>query len=208
MTSDMKTMNDVISNRLRQVNVALPGRIASYDPATRKADVLPLITEKYADGTRLTLRAITNVPVVLPATKGARVTLPVSAGDTVLIVFSQRSLDLWLSEGGVTDAGDIRMHSMSDAVAIPGLFSFNNAPSKGVELELTKSSATLKDAASVPGQFKASGGKIAAGTSAVELLDEVTKALDDIVLGLAAAGYTATDTIAASTAIKSIKGSL
>jgi hypothetical protein len=49
---------------------------------------------------------------------------------------------------------------------------------------------------------------VALGTSVVELLDEVTKALDDIVTGLNLIPYPAVATIAASTAIKTIKGSI
>jgi len=199
MTDEMQTMNDVISNRLRQVNVSLPGRIESYDADTRKADVLPLINEKYADGTVLRLPIITNVPVVMPATNAARITLPIAAGDGVLIVFSQRSLDLWLSEGGITDAGDIRMHSMSDAVAIPGLFSFKDAPSSGTEIELTQTDAVVR------------ANKVALGTPAVELLDEITKALDATASSNCVDGAPLTlaaQIQAASTAIKTIKGSI
>jgi hypothetical protein len=134
---DLQDLQDLISDRLRQVNVALPGRVESYDSATRKASVLPLIDETYGDGTVVRFKPITNVPVVMPATASARITMPISVGDIVLIVFSQRSLDLWLSEGGITKAGDVRMHAMSDAIAIPGLFPFNGVPSSGVNLELT-----------------------------------------------------------------------
>jgi hypothetical protein len=130
-------MRDVIMDLLRQTNTALPGRVEKYDEALKKADVLPVIDETFADGTVLTLPVLTSVPVIMPATAAARITLPIVPGDFVLLVFAQRSLDLWLSEGGKTKAGDTRMHAMSDAMAIPGIFPFNGVPSSGVNLELT-----------------------------------------------------------------------
>lgn len=138
-SDDLQDVQNVITDRLRQMNIALPGEVQKYDAALRKADVLPTIKETFADGTELTLPVITSVPVIMPATSGTRITLPIAAGDTVLLIFSQRSLDLWLSQGGQTRAGDTRMHAMSDAMAIPGLFPFNGVPTSGVNLELTDS---------------------------------------------------------------------
>jgi hypothetical protein len=137
--TELETIREAIDDKLRRLNTAIPGRIESYNAARREADVLPLIREKYADGTVLELKPIKHVPVLMPSVGGVRFTLPVAAGDTVLILFAQRSLDRWLSDGGVVDAGDIRMHSMSDAIAIPGLFAFGSVPDSGVELELTTS---------------------------------------------------------------------
>jgi len=200
MLDEQTLLREVMNDRLRQVNVALPGRIERYVASTRQADVLPLITEKYADGEVVTLPVLTNVPVVMPATQAGRLTLPVAPGDTVLVVFSQRSLDNWLSEGGKVNAGDIRMHSMSDAMAIPGLFSFKDAPSGGTEIEMT-----------LAGDIKLKASQIAIGTQLVELLDQVTKALDATATSLCVNGAPLTNAAAiqaASTAIKTIKGSI
>ena len=49
-----------------------------------------------------------------------------NAGDQVLLVFSERSLDVWLSAGGIVDPNDTRKHHISDAIAIPGCYPFNN----------------------------------------------------------------------------------
>jgi hypothetical protein len=211
MPGSDEQLREFMDDRMRRVNVAIPGRVERYSSAQHQADVFPLITEKYADGEVLDLPVITNVPVVMPATQGARITLPIAAGDTVLLIFSQRSLDNWLSEGGKVNAGDTRMHSMSDGIAIPGLFSFKDVPTSGPELELTSSQIAMKDAATSPGQVKVSGGKVAIGTKLVELLDEVTKALDATATSTCVNGAPLTLAVqiqAASTAIKTIKGSI
>jgi len=199
LIEDLGTLQDVISDRLRQVNTSLPGRIEKYNASTRLAEVKPLIREKYADGTVLSLAPITNVPVIMPSTADAGLALPVAAGDTVLLLFCQRSIDRWAVVGGEVNAEDVRMHAMSDAVAVAGLFDFTVTHTDGAGLVLYNGAAKIR---------VTSDGKVAIGTAVVELLDEITKALDDIVTGLAAIPYTATATAAASAAIKTIKGSI
>lgn len=191
---------DVVDGKLQVMNTALPGEVVSYDSATGKAEVRALVKLKYGDGTILTPPVISNVPIVLPRTATASLTLPIAKGDEVLIIFSQWSIDRWASEGGLVESGDARHHSMSDAFAIPGAFSFKTGTTG-------ESGTVLKDGNV---KVKLAGDKVAIGTSIVELLDQVTKALDDIVTGLAftVPPYVATATIAASTAIKSIKGSI
>lgn len=52
--------------------------------------------------------------------------LPVAVGDTGLLIFSDRSLDVWLATGGIVDPGDDRRHALSDAVFVPGLRPFSS----------------------------------------------------------------------------------
>lgn len=188
----------IIDDRLRRVNTALPGEVQAYDATTREAEVKPLVKEKYADDRTLDLPVIPHVPVVMPASASAGLSLPIGVGDIVLLLFAQRSLDNWAQLGGTVEAGDIRMHSLSDAIAVAGLFDFTITHDDGDGLLLYNGLVKIR----------LDGGKVAIGTSAVELLDEVTKALDDIVTGLLTIPYTPTITQAASAAIKTIKGTI
>jgi hypothetical protein len=188
-----------VEDMLRRVNTSLPGRIESYNATTGKAEVQPLLREVYADGEELTLPRIANVPVVFPRTATASITLPLAKGDGVLLLFCQRSLDTWLSTGGIAKPDDVRMHSLTDAIAIPGLLPFNIGGTGFTDLVIRRGDA----------QFKiATGGKIALGTSAAELLDEITKAFDEIATLSTTWGSPTTQVQASSTAIKSIKGSI
>lgn len=114
------------------MRVALPGRIESYDAATQKANVQPLIMESHVDdvGDRVSELppVVTDVPIMFPGSGSYRTTWPVAVGDTVLLVFSSSSLDRWLVRGGEVDPEDDRHHNISDAVAIPGLFDFAHVP--------------------------------------------------------------------------------
>lgn len=113
---------------LRQVRVALPGRVESYDAKTCQADVQPLIMEAQPqpDGSLKTalLPVVPHVPVLFVGGGGSRLTFPVKAGDTCMLVFSSSSLDRWLALGGEVDPQDDRHHHLTDAIAIVGLDDF------------------------------------------------------------------------------------
>lgn len=120
------------SRLMRLLRVADVAEVLTYDAATQRATVQPWVHEgRYdEDGTRQTSRptAITNVPVTFPGTAdGFRSTVPLAKGDTVLLIYVNRSLDQWLQRGGAVDPLDDRQHRPDDAVAIPCVRAFPHA---------------------------------------------------------------------------------
>jgi len=114
---------------LEDAHVAIPAKVTRVDLAKGQLDVQPLVKDlrELEDGglEAVSVPVITNVPIIWPGAGGFRLTFPIAAGDTVLLVFSDRSLDVWLARGGEVDPGDPRRHALSDAVAIPGLRPFS-----------------------------------------------------------------------------------
>lgn len=109
-----------------ELHTAMPGKVLSYDAAAQTADVQPVLRRpmRDVDGERVVedLPVIPNVPVMFPRTAGAFISLPVAAGDYVLLVLCEGSIDAWRATGEVSDPGDERRHNLSHAVAIPGVF--------------------------------------------------------------------------------------
>lgn len=122
LTEAMQAVYDRVMSDLR---VCLPARIDSYDPVLRKATVTPLLKRSYLDGQSQDMPAITGVPVIMPCTARAGLDLPVATGDGCLLVFSDRSIDRWLYQGGSVEPDDRRKHDISDAIAIIGLKPFS-----------------------------------------------------------------------------------
>lgn len=157
-------VNQAIENRLSTVHTALPGEICCYDASTQLANVKPLIMRRYPDGTVEDLPIVNNVPVIFPAGGGGVLSFPVKQGDTVLLIFCEKSLDVWLSKGGNVDPLDRRKFDLSDGFAIPGLFSSNNAGLADSNNVVLQSSGGAKLNLNADG-------KLALGNTAAELLD-------------------------------------
>ncbi len=111
----------------QDLHTALPGKVVSYDPETQTADVEPLLRRSLfsGDGDRTAedLPILPAVPVVWPRGGGYYVHMPLGAGDTVLLVFTEMAHAAALEQDGVADAGDEGRHTLAGAVAIPMLAS-------------------------------------------------------------------------------------
>lgn len=111
-----------IDANLANVNVCLPGRIEKYDSDTQYADVQPLLNRILESGQTFPWPVIPNIPVKHPRSNGgdAYVHMPLVKGDDVLIIVSQRSLDIWKLQGGMTEQTDRRRFNITDAYALIG----------------------------------------------------------------------------------------
>ena len=175
----MADFSDIISSAIKSVisgmHTCLPGRIESYDYTTQKANVLPLLRDVYSDGEEIDMPVIIDVPVIFPAIGSVGLTFPVNPGDGVLLVFAERSIDKWLSLGGVVTPDDPRRFDLSDAVAIVGLNPFTEASQADNNDDVT----LMNDSAKLKLQ---SGGKVALGNSTNELLAIIEELIDELII--------------------------
>jgi hypothetical protein len=128
-----EVIKTALDARLADVHVSLPARVQRYDPSKQLIDAKPLIMGRYLDENEqeqtVSWPVITNVPVAFPGAGGLAITFPVAVGDTVWLLFSERSLDTWLTLGGEVAEVDFRDHSINDAICILGARPFS-APLK------------------------------------------------------------------------------
>ena len=126
-------------------HTALPGVIESYDSTTRKAKVTPQLKRKYLDGSELIYQPIEDVPVMFFGAGSSGFRLPENelVGQTCLLIFCERSLDFWKSQGELTVPGNTRKYSISDGVALVGLNSFNNTDDGGDDLTVFRGNSKI-----------------------------------------------------------------
>jgi len=134
----IEVIQNALSRAFEDVHTCMPGRIESYSFKEQKATVKPLIKKIYLDDTVLDMPVLGNVPIIFPRTTIAGITFPINKGDKCLLVFSERSLERWYLTGNNTEPGDRRRYDLSDAIAIPGLFSFaeTNIQTNNNDLEI------------------------------------------------------------------------
>lgn len=114
--------------------------------ALQMLDVQPVVNKRFKNDTVEQHPAILSVPVVFPSSSTSALTFPISIGDTVLCVFSQRGLDTFKNSGAdsrfVTPT-DFRKFDKRDAIAIPGLFPFSESVNSASNRSLPHSTDDL-----------------------------------------------------------------
>lgn len=117
-----------IDTATRNLAVALPGTVISYDEGSQTAIIQPGVNRAVPslDDAEVDefeeLPAIEGVPVCWLIGRGIRVNASLEPGDPVLIIAMDRDPSGWLGMGGeISDPDDTRTHHWSHAVAIPGL---------------------------------------------------------------------------------------
>lgn len=139
-------LKEFVDRSFMRLNTNIPGIIKSFDPDTQTASVLPAIQMKTNIDDEegfLSYPLLINVPVCffMVSTNGFGITLPVTEGDSCLLVFSQRAIDHWHESGGEQPpekAASSRHHDLTDAIAILGNVPlpdvFSNVEINGMEL--------------------------------------------------------------------------
>lgn len=114
-----------------KMHTAIPGIVSKYDSTKPSVEVQPVVKKVYYNNQEVSFPVIVSVPVVFPRTNRFHLSFPIEQGDMVLIVFSERSIEEFLQTNKESTPTNTRKFSLTDAIAIPGLFGFN----KGSRIE-------------------------------------------------------------------------
>lgn len=134
-----------------QIFTGLPAIVTDNSEYESKniISVRPTIDMQHSDGQVSECPEIFNVPVINPSAGGGLLSFPIQIGDTVWIEFSMRNIEEWLEgDGGSVTEPTQRMHDMSDAVAIVGLYTKNShlqPDKKDVVLKFKDNKLVLKE---------------------------------------------------------------
>lgn len=142
-----QVLKDAIEARLVNLHVSMPARVVSYNASKQTAEVQPEIKRIFRTNESAEIPVIVNVPVAWPRANKAYIHMPLKAGDQVMLVFSERSLDEWKQNGGSVRPKELRKHDLTDAWAVPGGYPFSNtvnANDKDLTIVHDKSIFTLK----------------------------------------------------------------
>ena len=127
--TDAEILAEAIRSRLLDVHTALPGKIVKYDKATQLADVQLMIKRALLNDKNAVvnedLPILPDIPVAFPRGGDFFVSFPLAAGDHVMVIFQESSIDAWQSQGPTSlpvSPGDSRRHSLTGGVAIPCMY--------------------------------------------------------------------------------------
>lgn len=109
------------------IYTAMPAKVISVENLEdeQTIDIQPNIVDVFRDHRNVELPPVLDVPVVFPSAGGGILSFPIKVGDTVLAVFSQKSIDEWVNSNDdfkYYTPADMRSYDLNDAIAIPGLY--------------------------------------------------------------------------------------
>src|SRR5690606_8809045 len=120
--------------------------VGNSNIASQMLDVQPVVNKRFKNDTVEQHPPILSVPVIFPSSSTSALTFPISIGDTVLCVFSQRGLDTFKnssSDSRFVTPTDLRKFDKRDAIAIPGLFPVSESSNNATVRRLPHSTSDL-----------------------------------------------------------------
>lgn len=130
-----QVLKDAINSRLIDMRVSIPAIVTKYDSEKQTVSAQPALLTKDDDGNTDPLPVVSNIPVLFHRANKAFITMPIVVGDSVLLIFSDRSIDRWKVKGGLVDPNDARIHDLTDAFAIPGGYPSGSVIEQTVDTE-------------------------------------------------------------------------
>lgn len=114
-------MGNFFDYQMKGINIAIPAIVVDVSRLDESIiSVRPSIDEIDKIGNSFPWPDIVEVPVQFPSGGQSAITFPLFKRDSVLLVFSMRSLDNFKnSTSDTTQASDYRMMDIRDAIAIP-----------------------------------------------------------------------------------------
>jgi hypothetical protein len=189
------TLFDVLKTHGRDVsrgtNCVQIGIIQSFDTAKKTAEIKLVLKRLLPDGSLMDYPPLLDVPCLTVQGGGAYLQMPITKGDTCLVLFNDRNFDGWYKTGAVSAPYDSRAHDLSDALAIIGLDSLASsqpayptdearlmAGASKVSVKKDGSEASLKQGT---GEVTAVGGKVRIKSASSDLKTALDSLVDALV---------------------------
>ena len=108
------------------LNCATIGIVQSFNPAKQTAEI-KIAFQRVVGNEIKDYPLLVDCPVVVLAGGAGRLTFPIAAGDSCLVLFADRNIDAWFSTGSVVVPASQRAHSLADGIALVGIRNLSNA---------------------------------------------------------------------------------
>lgn len=113
-------MNNVFLNKIMMnIDCVIPGIVQSYDKTTNRAVIKPAITGVASQGQKVSKEPYINIPVLQLCGGGAKITFPISKGNTGWLVACDRNISIFKQNLTESAPNDYRKHKFEDAFFIP-----------------------------------------------------------------------------------------
>ena len=183
MESNRYTLKEVIDagieSALLDHHTSLPAEVLSYDNSDQTVQVKVSIAKSIYDEV-VEYPILDKIPVVFPRTKKSGLTFPIESGDEGLLVFIERNIDKWYSNGSGSAPLDGRRFDINDAVFLAGLFNVKNVmePSQEEGVELRGKDLLIGNAETESINISSKKLTIGSGEDSIDLVDILSQTME------------------------------
>ena len=123
---DLRTLLDNLkADIFYNLNCHQLGVIEAFDINKQTASVR-IATLRVLGTEEIPYPLLTDCPVMFPAGGSAYMTFPVAVGDRCLVLFNDRDIDNWFTQGSTVAPNSSRAHSLSDGIVLVGIRNATN----------------------------------------------------------------------------------
>lgn len=152
------------NNIFTTLNVCIPATVISYNTTNNTVEIQPAIQRILTNNEIQDRAIIPNVPVLELGGNGLSIKIPLTSGDTGIVVFCDRDISLFKQEKKNTQPNTLRKHDLSDGIFIPmrfGKSGSNNiliqSEDGATKLEITSTGINIKGNVNIEGDVVADG---------------------------------------------------
>lgn len=136
-----------IENALLNTHTSIPCIVDTVNN-DGTVNATPAIKRIKTDDTEYVLPVIPSIPVQYPGNERYRITFPIQKGDEGLLIFCERDIGNFLSDGVISKPVVLRKHDLSDAIFVPTTISDvkrpSSTPADGLKLEDVLGNASIQ----------------------------------------------------------------
>jgi hypothetical protein len=131
----VQKIKNKILEEIGNIHTTIPGKINAYNAEKCTADVTPYATYTLPNGQKMPYPKCCNVPVYFPQACSGKFSIvyPIKEGDECLLIFCERTLDIWRGVGEENTSET--QFDLTNAVAIVGFFAKYNPNSVAANSE-------------------------------------------------------------------------
>lgn len=122
----------------KNINTSIPGSVIAFNSTTQLAQIQIGVKTVLATGENVEIAPLIECPVCFQGGKDFTLEFQIDKGCEGIIIFSQRSIEDWMNEGGISNQNIFRFHDINDAMFIPGIRSnpnvINNFSNDGIRI--------------------------------------------------------------------------
>jgi hypothetical protein len=104
----------------KSLNCVKIGKINSFDQ-TKKTATIQILFKRVMPDKVISYPLLVDCPVFTLQGGGGAIQMPIQAGDPCIVLFADRNIDNWYSNGSEAAPADLRCHHLNDGLAIVGI---------------------------------------------------------------------------------------